>query len=525
VSKSIPIIELDSSQLAGLLQRIQSQVDVEDFQLIEQLIGSLEQLLELIDKGRLSIQRLRQMLFGSRSEKTNTIRGTKSDPKRKPDKPPGHGRKGAKDYLSAQQVSLSIAGLNPKDPCPECEQGKLYAMKPGVLIRIKGQPLFPATLYEQQKLRCNLCSHIVSASLPPDVGEAKYDEQVGPLIGLLRYGAGMPLYRLEKLQASFGVPMPASTQWELVQQCADNFLPVYQALIVQAAQDHILYNDDTSMKVLELHQESPPPDQEKPDPKERTGVFTTGIISETTDRRIALFFTGHKHAGENLDAVLAHRQAQLPAPIQMCDGLSRNWPKNARTIRSQCILHGRRKFVEIFENFAQPCSHLLESLKKLYRHEAHTKKMAMNPAQRLSYHKRHSQSLMDALHNWMQQELDQKKVEPNSGLGQACKYMLKRWEPMTLFLRQPGAALDNNICERCLKMAILHRKNSMFYKTLNGAKVGDLFMSLIHTCSHNGVNPLEYFTQLQKNTEAVRKQPDRWLPWNYQENLEAPNTS
>ncbi len=73
-------------------------------------------------------------------------------------------------------------------------------------------------------------------------------------------------------------------------------------------------------------------------------------------------------------------------------------------------------------------------------------------------------------------------MEPNSGLGKAISYMLRQWPALTLFLREPGAPLDNNLCERALKKAILHRKNSLFYKTLNGAEVGDLYMSLIHTC-------------------------------------------
>jgi transposase len=60
--------------------------------------------------------------------------------------------------------------------------------------------------------------------------------------------------------------------------------------------------------------------------------------------------------------------------------------------------------------------------------------------------------------------------------------MLKHWEKLTLFLRHPGPPLDNNICERALKKAILHRKNALFYKTVNGAHVGDVFMSLIYTC-------------------------------------------
>ena len=126
---------------------------------------------------------------------------------------------------------------------------------------------------------------------------------------------------------------------------------------------------------------------------------------------------------------------------------------------------------------------------------------------------------MDTLHGWMKEQFEQRKVEPNSGLGQAITYMLKRWEPLTRFLEVPGAPLDNNLSERALKMAILHRKNSMSYKTLNGARVGDLFMSLIHTCQLNRVNPLAYLLALQEHSQQVAKDATRWLPWNYSEAL------
>jgi hypothetical protein len=129
---------------------------------------------------------------------------------------------------------------------------------------------------------------------------------------------------------------------------------------------------------------------------------------------------------------------------------------------------------------------------------------------------------MQKLHEWMSAQLAEKKVEPNSGLGEAISYMLKHWEPLTLFLRQAGAPLDNNLCERALKMAILHRKNALFYKTETGALVGDILMSLIHTCRLNGVNPFEYLTALQKNAALVREGPGQWLPWNYQEQLAPP---
>ena len=122
---------------------------------------------------------------------------------------------------------------------------------------------------------------------------------------------------------------------------------------------------------------------------------------------------------------------------------------------------------------------------------------------------------MDDLKTWLDDQLDQKKVEPNSGLGQAISYMLNHWKPLTLFLRVPKAPLDNNICERALKKAILHRKNALFYKTENGARVGDLFMSLIYTCNLADVNPFDYLIALQKNCADLAEHPEKWLPWNY----------
>jgi hypothetical protein len=95
--------------------------------------------------------------------------------------------------------------------------------------------------------------------------------------------------------------------------------------------------------------------------------------------------------------------------------------------------------------------------------------------------------------------------------------MLNHWGPLTLFLREPGAPLDNNIVERSLKKAILHRKNALFYKTQNGARVGDIFMSLIHTCELNRENPFAYLVELQRHWMEVASNPADWMPWNYRE--------
>jgi len=167
------------------------------------------------------------------------------------------------------------------------------------------------------------------------------------------------------------------------------------------------------------------------------------------------------------------------------------------------------------ENFPPECEHVLRVLAEVYKNDAIAKKRRMTDSERLSFHQEKSGPLMERLRAWMQDELDHRKVEPNSGLGQAIGYMLKHWEKLTLFLRKPGAPLDNNVCERALKKAILHRKNSLFYKTDNGARVGDVYMSLIHTCELNGVDPFDYLTQLQRYAKEVRARPEKWTPWNY----------
>jgi len=225
------------------------------------------------------------------------------------------------------------------------------------------------------------------------------------------------------------------------------------------------------------------------------------------------------HAGENLAEVLRHRASELDTPIQMCDALSRNMPANLKTLVAHCIVHARRNFVDVVDNFPEEVDHVLESLKVIYRFDSEARKRKLSPEKRLKLHRSKSQQVMDRLHRWLNRQLDEHLVEPNSALGQAITYMLNHWEKLTLFLRVPGAPLDNNIAERGLKRSILHRKNSLFYKTGNGAWVGDLYMSLIQTCELNRVNPYEYLVAVMQHGEDVESNPSAWLPWNYRHQL------
>jgi transposase len=275
----------------------------------------------------------------------------------------------------------------------------------------------------------------------------------------------------------------------------------------------VVHNDDTSMRVLRLARE--PSD-------DRTGVFTSGIVSTKQGQKIALYFTGRQHAGENLRDVLQHRAKELGAPIQMCDALSRNTPKlsdGVEILLANCLAHGRRQFVEVSANFPEQCRYVLETLGAVYKYDAEARVGKLSPMGRLAFHQQHSGPVMKRLQQWLEAQFALKQVEPNSGLGKAITYLLRHWKGLTAFLREAGAPLDNNVCERALKRAVLHRKNALFYRTLHGAEAGDLFMSLIHTCELSGANPFDYLAELQRRPADLTSNPSAWMPWNYADTL------
>lgn len=559
--------EIHIAELTTILERAKSVLSVDDHDKLKAAMDTLVFLTQELEAKGASIRRLRRLLFGASTEKTSEVLaehepvatgqdGDESDPgsadsgcpadngseKRgtesggdsekhnggdeaqqgqgpsedQEQKKPGHGRNPASAYNGAQKVSVVHELLKALMVCPECLRGKLYPLpQPALLVRVTGMAPLVAIVYELERLRCNLCGQIFTAETPEGVGADKYDESAAAMIGLLKYGTGLPFNRIQRLQQDFGMPMPASTQWDVVQNAAKLLRPAFDELIREAAQGEVLYNDDTTMRVLELDKAALQAADDAEDSEKRTGVFTTGIVSTKGKRQIALFLTGKQHAGENLADVLAQRAAELPPPIQMCDALSRNTTDDFETILANCITHARRYYVDVADSFPSEVRHVLETLQKVYRHDATTKNDGMSAEERLRFHQEHSGPLMDGLKKWCKDQVEQRKVEPNGGLGQAIAYMTKHWEKLTLFLRVAGAPLDNNVCERILKKAILHRKNSLFYKTLNGAKVGDIFMSLVHTAELEKIDVFIYLVTLLRHHELVAECPSEWMPWNY----------
>jgi transposase len=535
-----PVAEWTMDELKQILERVRMACGEGDYQVMNAIVETLSYLTQLAkDKQAAEIYRI---LGSSKSEKTRKILrvlqiesapDTANDPGRseKPAETPspssvpngearpagkkktkGHGRNGADDYKGARHIQVSLDSMKPRDRCP-CGKGNLYAIDDSLLVRIVGQAPLHADVYRLERLRCNTCGDVFTAKVPEGVGSEKYDPTSTAMVALMKYGSGFPFHRLEQLEDNLGIPLPASTQWEMVRDGAELIQPAFEEFIQQAASGEVLYNDDTSVKILEFLDH----DRVVEDPKlpGRTGVFTTGIVSTQEGRKIALFFSGRKHAGENLADVLAERAQQLPTPIQMCDALPRNLPGELKVIVANCLTHGRRYFVEAAANFPEQCRYILKLLGKVYYNDAITREQAMTPDERLKFHQTESTPLMDEIKRWLNRQIDEKLCEPNSDLGTAITYMLNHWEPLTLFLRVPGAPLDSSIVERALKKAILHRRNSLFYKTQRGARVGDVFMSLIYTCQLSDVNPFDYITALLRNAGRLAREPAQWMPWNY----------
>ena len=506
-----------TAERQALLEELGRLLPAVHLERIRRILDLVSWLLNLLEMKNLSLAKLRQLCFGSRTESARQVCG--QPPRQKPKtKAKGHGRNSPRRYTGAQRVKVAHPTLKAGQTCPACQKGRLRPRpEPAIAIQVRAQPPLTAVIHEMEQLRCDTCDKLFTAPTPPAAGVEKYDPSVGVMVGLMRYGSGMPFYRLERLQQSLGVPLPSSVQWEQVDRVAGELEPVFDHLIYLAAQSALVFNDDTTMRVTALRQEI----QTETNPQ-RTGIFTSGIVSSAEPHPIALFFTGRAHAGENLAAVLDQRKPERSPPLHMRDGLAQNTPQGHSTLACSCLVHARRNFVEIQSAFPQECRHVVESLAEIYRVEAQAKNDQLSPQQRLEVHRAYSQPVMDQLQAWFTEQMEGKKVEPNSGLGQAIAYMQNRWTELTQFLRVAGAPLDNNVTERILKMSILHRKNSLFYRTQRGAQVGDLFMSLIQTCRANAVNPFAYMMAVVRNAPAAKSAPDQWMPWNYPANLAQP---
>jgi len=522
-----------------------------DRRVLDQVLQWYFWLLFALQEATFSLKRLRVLLFGEKPNPRRTLppAGAASDaadgpggigsvpaqgvpeatqatdagnPPSSGKRRPGHGRQSAETYRGAEHVVCHHETLAIGERCPVCGRGRLYRVAPGVAIRLDGHALLSAVRYVLEKFRCSACGQVFTAAAPAEAGADKYSARARAVLVLGRYYLGVPLYRLEGYQAMVGVPVADATQWDQIERVADCAYPVFEQLKTLAAQGEVIYQDDTHVRILSLIAENRRT-QADDTSEARTGMYTTGLVIQQGEHTICLYMAGRAHAGENLEALLTHREADRDKPLVMSDALANNnTADEGALIRCHCLAHGRRKFTELEEVFPAECATVIEALKHVFDHEEAARLQQLNPTERLAYHQHVSRPIMEALKHWLEQQFEERHVEPNSSLGKAFAYLLTHWQTLTRFLQVENAPLDNNIVERALKLAIRQRKNSLFYATDYSASIASMLTSLIATCLQGGVNALEYLVALQEHRTAVFGDPAAWLPWNYHANLAPP---
>jgi transposase len=539
-------VTLSREEGEALLARLEANtLTAEDRQVLGKVLTFYFWLLFALREAKLSLKRLKAWVFGEKPKppKPPSSDGTPSDgsaggnetqtragqgvssstspspPAKKP--PPGHGRQGAEVYRAAQTVACRHEALAVGERCPACGRGSLYRLPPGVEMRLDGNALLSAVRYELEKLRCSACGQIFTASVPAATGTEKYTARGRAVLALARYYLGLPWHRLEGCQALVGVPVPDATQWELGEIVGDCTHPLFKYLEKLAAQGEVIFQDDTPGRVLTLIEENQQARaqaraQGKAKVDARTGMQTTALIVQVGERRICLYYTGRRHAGENLEALLTQREPGREKPLVMSDALSHNHAEETKLIRCHCLAHGRRQFSDLAEDFPAESAVVVHALKLIYDHDAEARDQGLNAQERLAYHQTYSAPVFTTLKTWLEQQTAQRVVEPNSSLGKAIAYMLGHWATLTQCLKEPGAPLDNNVAERALKLAIRQRKNSLFYATEHSAYIASILTSVIATCVQAGVNALDYLVAVQEHRQEVFATPSAWLPWNYE---------
>ena len=550
-------VELSLKDRTDLIERIKNSMSAKDAELLTGLIDFNSWLQYSLEEKKVSISKL-QKAFGNTSEKrkkkkqsdeTSGKEKNKTDdeaplddnggisenssdtetednhstvnPEPDPETTsnvrkyvPNNGRLGHEAYTGAEVILLKAA-YKPGDPCPEYNcKGRLKITDPGHVIKIVGQSFAKANKYVLETLRCKLCEKYFSAQLPDHVCGEKYDPTFKSELCVHKYFLGVPNNRLEAYQQLVGVPLPDSTQFDKIEEVANAAHPAFSHLEEVAANGHLAHGDDTTVRIKSIIKEN-----KSLDKKARKGTFTTGIISFNGENKIHLFYSSRKHCGENMLTLLEKRDPSLPEIKYMCDALSSNMPSSLKAVLINCLVHGRRNFVEIEKFYPEECAAVIDVIGAIYKHDAEVLEQKFNDEERLKYHQKYSAKPMEDLHERLRQQLDEQVVESNSPLGKAYKYMLKHWHKLTQFLRIPGAPLDNNTLEQALKIPIRVRKNSYFYATEHGAYIGSMLQSLICTCIAAKQNPVDYLTALQVHKSEVRLKPSAWMPWNYKETI------
>lgn len=514
--KKLREFKITLDEIEALLDRLEKKALLDtDYPLIIELIKNFTSIQEQFKNSTSTVKKLQRLMFGPKTERALLPTELKATDTGEPAQ--GHGRKPIDQWVDnpAAICFHPHEDIQEGQLCPKCKQGKLYRFKPSVRIRIVANRALDVEQHEVERLRCSTCGWLYTATPSEDL--RKHPEATAEAMAmsaLLRYQSGFPTYRLVSFLSAQGVFLTWTKIWGMILGAFEAASSVFDLLWKLSAESGLVQNDDTKMRIIDLMKAN-----KSKKKGERVAIQTTGMVMHLKNGyKVLLYRTGHKNSGENLEEILSHR-IDPNLPMQMSDALSANSAGENKTKPGGCLDHYRRDYYDLYDDWTAECELVLTHLREVYKVDAKAKRDRLTPAQRLALHQKESAPHMEAVYQWMQIQQSEKRVEPNSNLGKVIQYGMNHWEKLTAFLRLEGMPVSNIEVERMLKKAVAHRKNSLSYKNIKGAKVGDVLMSIIQTAVEAKVNAYRYLTSLIENTKDVKDQPEKWLPWNYVQRL------
>lgn len=511
------IKEISEKELDELILRMESAIEndisitKEDMKLWLEIGLSFAQLSEhLVDKD-ITLHKLKKLAgLVKASEKFKSSEAKAEKQKSSKEK--------EEKVVETKECHHKLEDLSKGDICPKCGKGKVYKYEPAITVRVSGNSPLVSTKHIRERLRCNACGEYFTAELPKEViddggKDNHFTYSAKAIMAIYRYFGGLPLHRQESINHLLGVPVSSSTILEQVEKVSNAGNAIFNYLKKLSGNASFYQMDDTTNRILDAGKEMIP-DRRTGKHKERSGVYTSGIIAKFDGKKIVLFKTNIGHAGEFIDEILKTRDIHAPPPIIMSDALSSNKPSVIKNYHmSLCNAHSRRQFYDLYEHFPDKVEWVLKKYRLIWDNEDEC--ADKNLEERLKYHHEKSLPVMSEIRTWGEKMLKTKEVEENSAFGKAIKYFIGNYAGLTAFCHIEGAKLDNNEMESMLKLIIRGRKNSLFFKTQAGADIADVITSLIATSQKQNINSFHYLTEIQKHSQKVLRNPQNWLPWNY----------
>jgi transposase len=446
-----------------------------------------------IERLRLIIKQFQRAQFGRRSERldddqlalgledldTDLVQAEARHPGQEPpaedaDNKPR--RKPLPEHLPREEVLLGID----TSACPCCG-GALHEVGESVSEMLDWVPARLRVLrIRRPKYGCRTCNTMHQAPAPERViaGGLATPALLAQVL-VAKYCDHTPLYRQAQIFARHGVEIERSTLAGWVGGACWWLDALHEKLCAEVfASDH-LFADDTPIPVL--------------DPGR--GRTKTG--------RLWVYARDDRPWGGPAPPAAVYlfepdRKAERPVShlarfkgVLQVDGYAgfEQVAEREGVVLAACWAHTRRKFYEVAEATSSPiAAEALRRIGELYVIEARIR--GQSPELRLAGRRSWSKPIVDALYLWLDRQLAQ--IPARSGLAEAIRYALTRWEGLARFLHDGRVELDTNPVERAIRPVALGRKNHLFAGSDRGGARWAAVCSLIATAKLNDVEPYAY---------------------------------